>query len=91
MSDTRVRRPAAAPAGLRISRRAAWFLVAVGVWSWIIWPTFLKNIWADDRSFDDGPTAFLVVHVVLTVASLAIGTAVAAVGVRALRAAPHAE
>jgi len=70
-----------------LSKRASWFLVAVGVWSWVIWPTFLRNIWKDDRSWDDGPTAFFLVHLVLTVVSLAIGTAVAWLGVRALRAA----
>ena len=27
-----------------LSRRSAGFLLAFGVWSWIIWPTFLRNI-----------------------------------------------
>ncbi|MCW2670829.1 MAG: hypothetical protein JWO27_2726, partial [Frankiales bacterium] len=53
-----------------ISRRSAAFLTAVGVFQWVIWPTFLRNIWKDDRSFSHGdPTAFLVVHVVLTAVS----------------------
>jgi hypothetical protein len=34
-----------------LTRRVAGLLLAFGVWSWIIWPTFLKNIWNDDRSF----------------------------------------
>lgn len=71
---------------MTLSKRASWFLVAVGVWSWIIWPTFLKNIWHDDRSWDHGPTGFFLVHLVLTVVSLAIGTAVGWLGVRAVRA-----
>ena len=37
-------------------------LVAFGVWSWVIWPTFLKNIWADHRSWNHGMTAFFGVH-----------------------------
>lgn len=69
-----------------LSRRASWFLVAVGVWSWFIWPNFLRNIWGDERSFDDGPQPFLLVHLVLVVVSLVIGTVVAVIGVRGLLA-----
>ena len=70
-----------------LTRRAAGFLLAFGVWSWIIWPTFLKNIWNDDRSFapGGGATGFLVVHALLTVASLAFGTAIGVLGYRGLR------
>jgi hypothetical protein len=63
------------------------FLVAFGVWSWVIWPTFLKNIWKDDRSFDHGATSFLLVHLVLVVVSLVLGTAIAWIGIRGWRAA----
>lgn len=70
-----------------LSRRASWFLVAVGVWTWLIWPRFLLAIWNDERSWDGGPASFLVVHVVLIASSLAIGTAVGWIGVRALRGA----
>jgi hypothetical protein len=70
-----------------LSKRASWFLIAVGVWSWIIWPTFLKNIWHDDRSWNNGPTGFFLVHLVLTVVSLVIGTAVGWLGVRGARGA----
>lgn len=68
-----------------LSRRAAGFLLAFGVWSWIIWPTFLRNIWNDDRSFADGPTGFLIVHAVLTAASLLFGTVIGVLGYRGLR------
>lgn len=68
-----------------VSRRVAWFLVAFGAWSWIIWPTFLNNIWQDDRSWDGGPTGFFLVHLALTVVSLALGTAIGILGIRALR------
>lgn len=67
-----------------VSKRVAWFLVAFGVWSWIIWPTFLKNIWADHRSWNHGMTAFFAVHLVLTVVSLVLGTAIGVLGVRGL-------
>jgi ABC-type polysaccharide/polyol phosphate export permease len=68
-----------------VSRRVAWFLVAFGVWSWIIWPTFLRNIWKDTRSWHDGMTAFFGVHLVLTLVSLALGTVIGVLGVRGLR------
>jgi intracellular septation protein A len=70
---------------VKLSRGASVFLLAVAVWNWIIWPTFLRNIWADDRSFDDGPTSFLLVHLVLVVVSLVIGTALGVLGWRGLR------
>ncbi|MDT3438471.1 SCO4848 family membrane protein [Pseudofrankia sp. BMG5.37] len=75
---------------MTLSKRASWFLVAVGVWSWVIWPTFLRNIWKDDRSWHDGPTSFFLVHLVLTVVSLAVGTAVGWLGVRGLRGSTRA-
>jgi hypothetical protein len=68
-----------------ISRRVGWFLFAFGVWSWIIWPTFLKNIWQDDRSWNHGMTTFFGVHLVLTVVSLTLGTAVGLLGLRIVR------
>jgi hypothetical protein len=71
-----------------ISRRWSAFLIGVGVWTWLIWPRFGLAIWRDERSFADGaPTAFLGVHALLIVASLAIGTTVGVLGVRAWRAA----
>ncbi|HEY0536395.1 MAG TPA: hypothetical protein VGD29_32820 [Actinoplanes sp.] len=70
-----------------ISRKWAVFLIGVGVWTWLIWPRFGLAIWDDDRAFRNGtPTAFLWVHAVLIVASLAIGTTVGVLGVRAWRA-----
>ncbi|WP_035921097.1 SCO4848 family membrane protein [Frankia sp. QA3] len=71
---------------MTLSKRASWFLIAVGVWTWAIWPNFLRNVWKDDRSWDDGPTGFFTVHLVLTVVSLAIGSVVGWLGVRAARA-----
>jgi hypothetical protein len=59
------------------------FLVAVGVWSWVIWPRFGTAIYDDPRSWrGDTPTQFLWVHAVLIVISLAVGTAVGVLGLR---------
>ena len=68
-----------------LSKRASSFLLAFGVWSWVIWPTFLKNIWADPRSFSGGPQPFFLVHLVLVVVSLVLGTAIGVLGIRGLR------
>lgn len=69
-----------------MSRRVSGFLLAVAVWNWVIWPMFLKNVAKDDRSFDDGrPTRFFLVHLVLVVVSLLIGTALGAIGWRGWR------
>lgn len=70
---------------MSLSRRSAGFLTGVGVWTWLIWPNFLRQIWADERSWDRGPTRFLVVHLVIVGTSLALGSGVGWLGVRALR------
>ena len=72
---------------VRLTRRTSLLLLAFGIWSWIIWPTFLKNVWADPRSFAPGPTSFLLVHLVLTVLSLIFGTAIGVLGWRGYAAA----
>jgi hypothetical protein len=73
-----------------ISRKWAVFLIGVGVWTWLIWPRFGLAILDDNRSFRGGtPTSFLWVHAVLIVASLAIGTVVGVLGIRAWRAVPR--
>ncbi|MEV4654378.1 hypothetical protein [Micromonospora sp. NPDC049301] len=76
-----------------LSRGWAVFLVGVGVWTWVIWPRFAVAIWNDPRSWasgavgDGAATSFLWVHALLIVASLAIGTTVGVLGIRALFAA----
>lgn len=70
---------------MRLSVAMSWFLLLFGVWSWVIWPVFLRNIAADPRSFHSGgPTAFFLVHLVLTVLSLAFGTVIGVIGGRSL-------
>ncbi|RJK95279.1 SCO4848 family membrane protein [Vallicoccus soli] len=71
-----------------LSRRSAWALVLAGVFQWLVWPGFLRNIWQDERSWDAGPTSFFLVHLVLTAASLGVGLVVGAIGVRGLRGTP---
>lgn len=71
-----------------LSRGWSTFLIAVGVWTWLIWPRFGLAIWRDPRAFADGvPTSFLWVHALLIVTSLLIGTAVGWLGIRGWRAA----
>ncbi|MDM4721462.1 hypothetical protein QTQ03_18355 [Micromonospora sp. WMMA1363] len=74
-----------------LSRGWALFLAGVGVWTWVIWPRFAVAIWQDPRSWSTGVvadppvTSFLWIHALLVGGSLAIGTAVGALGVCALR------
>jgi hypothetical protein len=74
---------------MKLSRPVSWFLLAFGVWSWIIWVTFIKNLAADGSglAFDDGhPTAYFWVHLLLAVVSFVLGTAIGVIGLRGLRA-----
>lgn len=75
-----------------MSRAVSWTLVVFGVWSWVIWPVFIKNISADPRSWDvtGGPTGFLIVHLVLAVVSLVFGVVLPVIGIRGLLAARRA-
>jgi hypothetical protein len=76
---------------MRLSRRASWLLIAFAVWSWIIWVTLVKNINADPRSWNgNDPTGFLMVHVVLAIISLTMGTAIGWLGWKGLRGAKTA-
>jgi hypothetical protein len=74
--------------GMRITRRTSLFFLAFGVWSWIIWITFAKNLWASDQAWaaDGSPTAFFFVHAALTVVSFVLGTIIGVIGWRALQA-----
>ncbi|MGH3622684.1 MAG: SCO4848 family membrane protein [Sciscionella sp.] len=69
---------------MRLSRLMSSFLFAFGVWSWVIWPTFLVNIAKDGRSWasSGGPTAFFMVHLMLAIVSLLAGTVIGVLGVR---------
>lgn len=74
---------------MKLSRPVSWFLTAFGVWSWVVWVTFVKNLFNDASglAFDNGePTAYLWVHLTLAVVSFILGTAVGVIGIRGLRA-----
>ncbi|GGY75430.1 SCO4848 family membrane protein [Streptomyces nitrosporeus] len=75
---------------MKLSPRVSWFLLAFGVWSWVIWVTFAKNLFKDASglAFDDAgnPTAYLWVHLALAVTSFILGTAVGVIGFRGVRA-----
>ncbi len=63
----------------------AWslLLIASAVWSFVIWPPFLRRVLKDDRSRDEvgKPTTFLWVHVILISISLALAAAVGVLGI----------
>jgi hypothetical protein len=74
---------------MKLSRPISWFLLAFGVWSWVIWVTFVKNLIKDGSglAFDDGhPTAYFWVHLLLAVVSFVLGTVIGVIGLRGLRA-----
>ncbi|MGW1028092.1 SCO4848 family membrane protein [Streptomyces sp. NPDC002577] len=75
---------------MKLSRPVSWFLAAFGVWSWVIWVTFTKNLFADASglAFDDGkPTAYLWVHLTLAIVSFILGTIIGIIGLRGILAA----
>ncbi|KJY42679.1 membrane protein [Streptomyces sp. NRRL B-1568] len=82
--------PPTPPAAATLSRPVSWFLLAFGVWSWVIWVTFVKNLWKDGSglAFDDAgdPTAYFWVHLLLAITSFLLGTGVGLIGLRGVRA-----
>ncbi|MDI3405440.1 SCO4848 family membrane protein [Streptomyces cavernicola] len=76
---------------MKLSRPVSWFLLAFGVWSWVIWITFVKNLWNNGSklAFDEtsgDPTPYFWVHLTLAVVSFVLGTAVGVIGLRGVRA-----
>jgi hypothetical protein len=75
---------------MKLSRPVSWFLLAFGAWSWVIWITFVKNLYKDGSglAFDDAgdPTAYFWVHLTLAVVSFVLGTVVGVIGLRGVRA-----
>lgn len=72
---------------MRMSRSVSLFLLAFGVWSWIIWITFVRNLANSDDAFtaDGSPTSFFVVHLVLAIVSFVLGTIIGVIGWRGWR------
>jgi hypothetical protein len=75
---------------MKLSRPVSWFLTAFGAWSWVIWTTFVKNLWKDSSglAFDDAgdPTGYFWVHLLLAITSFVLGTVIGAIGLRGVRA-----
>jgi hypothetical protein len=63
-----------------MSRKAAWTLVALCVWTLWVWITRVWIIAGQDQSM-----GFKVVHTILAIGSIAFGVAAGAIGFRALR------
>ena len=63
-----------------VSRRVAWFLVALCAWTLYVWITRVVIIAGQDQS-----TGFKVVHDVLAAISIAFGLGAGWVGYKALR------
>ncbi|WP_026931364.1 SCO4848 family membrane protein [Glycomyces tenuis] len=76
---------------MKLSRPISWFLLLFGVWSLIVWTTFVKNLFEDASglAFDAAgdPTGYFWVHLVLAVVSFALGAAIGVIGLRGLLAA----
>ena len=66
-----------------MSRRAAWTLIAVFVWTTWVWLTFMWII-----GHQDHPMGFKVVHGLIAVGSIAFGLVAGWIGYRGLRPAP---
>ncbi|RJQ79234.1 hypothetical protein D5S17_10955 [Pseudonocardiaceae bacterium YIM PH 21723] len=73
---------------MTLTRRASVFLLLFALWSWLIWPNFLRNVWVDPRAWSESgaPTPFFTVHLVLTVVSLILGSVIGVIGFRGFRA-----
>jgi hypothetical protein len=63
-----------------MSRRAAWVLVALCVWTGYVWITRIVVMAGQDES-----AGFKIVHGILAVVSIAFGLAAGWIGVRRLR------
>jgi hypothetical protein len=75
-----------------LTRNWSLFLVAAGAFNWLVWPRFALAIWDDQRAWSgeigqSSPTAFLLVHAVLIVTAVTIGTIILVLGVRGFLAA----
>lgn len=74
-----------------LSRGWSLFLVVVGLFNWAIWPRFSVAIWDDQRAWTgrighSSPTSFLLVHAVLVITAVVLGTIVGVLGVRGVLA-----
>ncbi|PRY56547.1 hypothetical protein B0I28_109196 [Glycomyces artemisiae] len=79
---------------MKLSRGVSVFLLAFGVWSLIVWSTFVKNLFKDvsGLAFDAAgdPTGYFWVHLALAVTSFGLGVAIGVIGLRGLLASRRA-
>lgn len=73
-----------------VSRSAAKFLIAAGLFNVVIWPRFAQAIVNDERAWSgeqwgSAPTSFFWVHAVLITTAIVIGLGVLWVGWKAHR------
>ena len=67
---------------MKLTRKHAWFLVAVGVWNWLTYARFTKAL---IETPEDRPTGYYVAHSILIVVNVVIGAVLGVWGVKALR------
>ena len=62
---------------------AAVLLLVTAIWSFLVWPAFLRRVLRDPRARDEAgkATKFLTVHVVLVSISLLLAAACAVTGI----------
>lgn len=70
-----------------LSRNWSIFLVLAGAFNWLIWPRFAAAIWNDQRAWSgeiggSSPTSFLIVHAVLILTAVTVGTVILVLGIR---------
>ena len=71
---------------MTLTRSWSVFLIVAGAFNWVIWPRFVVAIWDDQRAWSgeigaSSPTSFLIVHAVLIVTALTLGTVILLLGV----------
>lgn len=70
---------------MKLERRHAWLLVAVGVWNLLTYAMFTRNLWNAHSSGEDRPTGYWVAHSVLIVVNVIVGVVLGRLGLKALR------
>lgn len=61
-------------------------LILAGIWSFIVWPPFLRRVLKDPRARDENgrATRFLTVHIMLVSISMILGIATLVIGIRTI-------
>ncbi|WP_310961982.1 SCO4848 family membrane protein [Nocardioides terrisoli] len=67
---------------MKLERKHALFLLAVGVWNWLTYARFTKAL---IDTPEDRPTGYYVAHSILIVVNVVIGGVLGAWGIKALR------